>query len=308
MGKLTSRFSPLVFAELYEALARESKYKDNLADLLESINLSYEWLEEAAAAYLSKWQHDLQYISLESLEGFSLEPQHAEFATWLLAGLHFTGAPDELSATLQEAVMDRALTDIPGLTLPLPPELSPVIVAWTLGRVIADDGHSLPISPAILPEDENARTAFTGLVEHFLLLRSLEEPWPEMMCTSLYWRGYGIAEALRPEYDSGGKALKQLQLEARNSMPESLRFSVGRHLDSFGTRRNVLSHVADMEGRPRFIEIVPLARDAGDLELTIKAMSQFVFQEVARQVRDRRPKVVRPQVWEGLGRDLQTEW
>lgn len=308
MGKLTSRFSPLVFAELYGALARESKYKDNLAELLESINLSHEWLEEAAAAYLSKWQHDLQYISLESLESFSLEPQHAEFATWLLAGLHFTGAPDELSATLQEEVLERALTDIPDLALPLPPDLSPVIVAWTLGRVIADDGHSLPISPAILPEDENARTAFSGLVEHFLLLRSLEEPWPEMMCTSLYWRGYGIAEALRPEFDSGGQALRQLQLEAHNSMPESLRTAVGRHLDSFGTRRNVLSHVADMEGRPRFIDVIPIARDAGDLELTIKAMSQFVFQEVAKQVREHRPRVARAGAWEGLSRELQTEW
>lgn len=308
MEQLTCKFSPLVFAVLYEQLAAISDYEDSLSEQLESIGLSHEWLAEAAASYRAKWEHDLTYVTVEALDSFALDSQHAEFATWLLSGLHFQGAPDELASSLKEAVMSDVITHLPDLSLPLPSSLSPEIVAWTLGQIIATDGHSLPICPAILPEDENARVAFLGLIEHYQVLRSLDQPWPEMMCTSLYWRGYGIAEALRPDCASGGPALAQLQAEARYSMPHNIRESIGRHLSAFGERRNVLSHVANMEGRPRFVEVVPLARETNDLELTVRAMSHFAFQEVAKQVRERRPKVVRQGAWENLFRDLQTEW
>lgn len=308
MGQLVCSFSPLVFAELYRLLDTREDLTDRLADQLDSINLSYAWLEEAAEAYATKWKHDVDYLTPKTLDDFALDAQHAEFASWLLSGLHFSGAPDDLSADLQSAVMARALEDIPDLETPMPPELSPVIVAWTLGRVISTCGDDTPIVPAVLPSDENARLAFTGLVEHLLVLQTMTPPWPEMMCTSMYWRGYGIAEALRPELSSGGEALKQLHREAYNSMPQHQRNNVQRHMSEFGARRNALSHVADMEGRPRFTEVATLAREKSDLELTVQAMGQFVFQEVARQLREQRPKVVRNEVWENLYRDLQTEW
>ena len=308
MVTLTAKLSPLVFAELYSTLASNPKYEATLSDLLGSIGLPYEWLEQASEAYSAKWNHDLEYFTPEGSGNFALESQHSEFATWLLSGLHFSGTPDQLSGDLQAAVIERVLTEVPSLALPLPPELSPVIVGWTLGSIIANAGHRYPISPALLPESENARAAFAGLAEHYLVLQSMEQPWPEMMCTSLYWRGYGIAEALRPDFSTGAEALKQLRLEAYHSTPVSVRDSLGRHLDNFGTRRNALSHIADSEGRPRFVDVLPIARSTEDLELTINAMSQFVFQEVAKEVRERPPRVVRANAWEGLNRELQTEW
>lgn len=308
MEELECRLAPVVFAELYRLLASREDLSDQVTEQLETIGLSHDWLKEASDAYSKKWSYDVEYMTPETLYDFALEAQHSEFATWLLSGLYFSGSPEGLSSELQQAVMERTLEDLPDLELPMPPELSPVVVGWTLGRVVAKSHYRLPIVPAVLPDDENAELAFSGMVEHLLALQTMIPPWPEMMCTSMYWRGYGIAEALRPEFSSGGEALSQLQREAYRSMPHRQRDNVQRHLSTFGSRRNALSHVAEMADRPSFADVVPLARQEDDVELTAQAIVQFVFQEVARQLRDRRPKVVRNGAWDDLYRELQTEW
>ena len=56
MEQLKCVFVPLVFAELYRALAREKRYAQALEDQLALVRLPLEWLDEAADAYDRKWK------------------------------------------------------------------------------------------------------------------------------------------------------------------------------------------------------------------------------------------------------------
>lgn len=308
MDELSCELSPLVYGHLYRLLDENEEYRNSLAEPLKQVGLPEDWLAEAAEAYSGKWEHDLTYLDVDNLDTFKLSTQHAELATWVLSQLRFQGASAELSADLQEAVIEQALHDVPGLQHPPPSSLRPVIIAWTLGRDVSPHGAQHPSVPAVLPANENAREAFVGLVEHLLTLQQLSEPLPELMCSSLYWRGYGIAEALRPEQGSGGAALVQLNREAYKTLTGELGKQISNHLTTFAERRNALSHVADMMGRPRFTDTVRIARDPKDLELTARAVTHFVFQDVCQQVQIERPAAVRRGAWERLEMDLDTSW
>lgn len=304
MDVVKCAFVPLVFAELYKQLAADKRYEVALEDQLATIHLPLDWLGEAADAYDQKWRSDLAYLTPGDVETYALTEQHSQFATWVLSGLFATGDCAELATKLQTAITQRALEDIPTLSAPLPPVLSPTIIGWTLGSIVSVVGNDLPAAPAIQPSCDNVRVAFTGLVEHVRTLQTMPEPWPEMMQTAMYWRGYGLAEALRPETGSGGPALKQLRLESGSSLGGILSQQIGRHLDSFGSRRNTLSHIADDQGRPRFVDVVDEERNSSSLALTMRAMTQFVFREVAMEVRNTRPAVVRPGAWERLEQEI----
>lgn len=297
-------FMPLVFAELYKLLAGEKQHSDALEDQLSSVHLPLEWLAEAGDAYNAKWTYDLEYLTPDSVAQFALTEQHSQFATWLLAGLHAGGACGELSAKLEAMVMTRALAEVDGIRTPLPPVLSPKIIGWTLGSVIGRKGSDLPVAPALLPFDENVRVAFEGLIEHVLAIQGMSQPWPEMMQTAMYWRGYGLAEALRPKEGEGARALKQLRLETFSTMAFAERVEVGKHLDNFNGRRNALSHVTDDQSRPRFVDVIDEVRQSSGIDLTMRAMTQFVFHDVARTAREYPPAVVRQGAWEAMEREI----
>lgn len=300
MDRLNCVFVPLVFAELYRALARDNRYAQALEDHLASVHLTLGWLDEAADAYDRKWNADLAYLTPADVADYALSEQHSQFATWVLSGLYASGACAELATNLATSVTTRALGDVDELKGPLPPVLSPTIIGWTLGSIIGIKGSDIPVAPAVRPSDENVRVAFDGLIEHVLTLQAMPEPWPEMMQTAMYWRGYGLAEALRPEADSGGPALAQLRRETVTSMASARSHEIGRHLDTFGQRRNALSHIADDPRRPRFIDVIDDERKSSGIDLTMRAMTQFVFHEVTKVVRDRPPAVVRPRAWETM--------
>lgn len=304
MEQLKCVFVPLVFAELYRALAREKRYAQALEDQLALVRLPLEWLDEAADAYDRKWNADLAYLTPDGVADYALTEQHSQFATWVLSGLYASGTCSELATNLQTSVTACALGDVDELPAPLPPVLSPTIIGWTLGSIISSSGRDVPVAPAVRPSDENVRVAFDGLIEHVLTLQAMREPWPEMMQTAMYWRGYGLAEALRPDLGSGGPALTQLRLETATSMASAQGGLIGRHLDSFGKRRNALSHIADDQSRPRFVDVIDAERKSSGIELTMQAMTQFVFHEVTKQVRERRPAVVRTGAWETMEQEI----
>lgn len=308
MEELNCNLSPVVYAELYRLLAENEAFRDPLENQLSEIHLPHDWLLDASASYRAKWEHDLEYTTPETLSGLALEPSHAELATWLLSGLALRGDPGELESALQSSVMEIALDAVPSLGLPLPPELSPVIRAWTLGRAISTHGNEMPVYPAVAPADENARLAFEGLIEHYLVLEDLAQPWPEMMCTSLYWRGYGIAEALKPYEGTGGRALNRLSEEGYNYVTGQTRARISGHVSMFAPRRNTLSHVANDESRAGFSDVVLVTTSEEDTTKSLEMISQFVFQEVAKQLRERRPKAINRGVWDRLELDIRTEW
>lgn len=303
MGGLSCKFPTLVFSELYRLLDENPRYKDVLEDQLATINLTTDWLAEMAAAYGQKWEEDRNYVNADNLADYALPEQHSQFATWLLAHLHSESSCSDFSTELSKVVMSRALTEIDGIALPLSPQLSPVIIGWTLGSVVSSV-EDLPAVPAVWPSNENVEAAFRGLIEHVCAAQVMPQPLPEMVQTAMYWRGYGLAEALRPDENSGSPALRRLQLEALTSMEDAHRSQVSRHLDGFGERRNALSHIADSPGRKGFIQVVDEVQESRDLHLTTRAMTQFVFYDVAQQIRQSPPPVVRRGAEEGLERDL----
>lgn len=304
MVELKPTFLPLVFAELYRALAAESRYADALDDHLADIGLGADWLGEAADAYSRKWTHILSYATNNDLAANALSEEHSQFATWVLSCLSVFGDSAGLSTDLRSSVLESAFADVDELAAPVSSTLSPTIIGWTLGTVIGGAGSSVLAAPVIQPSDDNVRVAYSGLLEHVLALQNMPQPWPEMMQTAMYWRGFGLVEALRPEEASGAPALRVLRRESQQALGGDLNVKLSRHLDEFGNRRNALSHIADLEGRPRFVDVIDQERASSSLELTVRAMTQFVFQEVANEVRKKRPRVVRHNVWEYLEREI----
>lgn len=308
MAELKCAFVPLVFAELYRVLAEEDSLREPLEDQLSLVDLNWNWLSEAAAAYDRKWVYDLQFLNAGNVNEFVLPKEHAHFATWLLGATGITGVPVDPYVKLNQAMLRRAYDEIEGLsdhTSTLPSSISPTIIGRTLGSVVGAVGSAKICVPAVQPINENVRVAFAGLVEHVLVLQTLNEPWPEMMQTAMYWRGYGLAEALRPEFGGGKRALAQLRRESSLGIGGVLNNELGIHLDKFGDRRNTLSHIADDQTRPRFVDVVTEERQSPGLAFTVEAMTQFVFREVAKEVREHRPTAVRSNAWDFLEQELK---
>jgi hypothetical protein len=307
VAELKCQFAAIVYAELYRVLTSKTVLADSLAFRLDEIRYGTDWLDEAIEAYDAKWTADLQYMSPDTVDDFALtQPDHAVLATWILAGLRNTGQCYDLSNDLSQRVMERVQRDLPGIAVPLPSALSPVIFGWTLGCVVGSD--DLPAMPAVLPPEENVQHAFLGFMEHVLLLQSMEPPWPEMMSTATYWRGYGIAEGLLPEHGNGGVALTQLKNEASRSMPASMYATLERYFRPFNQRRQSVSHVAQDESRPPFVEVAQTIREWPDLRMAVVGLTQFLFQEVSKELMEAPPRSIRPGVWDNLQHELRTEW
>jgi hypothetical protein len=167
----------------------------------------------------------------------------------------------------------------------------------------------MPAIPAHMPVDDNVRAAFLGFVEHVLLLQEMADPWPEMMCMATYWRGYGLAEGLLPELGSGGPALERLLIEARFSMEPGEYGRLHRHLQGFNKRRQAVSHIADDESRPRYVEVIDTIKDWGDLRMTVQGLTQYVFQEVSKRLADEPiPSSLRRDPWAHLLPEIRTDW
>lgn len=307
MAELRCEFAAIVYAELYRLLGSTKSIADSLAFRLDEIRFGADWLDEAIEAYESKWVSDLQYMTPDSVGDFALaQPDHAVLATWILAGLRNTGQCHDLSNDLGERIMERVRRDLPDITVPLPSALSPVIFGWTLGCVVGSD--DLPAMPAVLPPEENVQGAFLGFMEHVLLLQSMAAPWPEMVSTATYWRGYGIAEGLLPEHGNGGLALAQLKNEASRSMAPAMYATLERYFKPFNQRRQSVSHVARDDSRPPFVEVAETIRDWPDLRMAVVGLTQFVFQEVSKELQETPPRSIRPGVWDNLTHEIRTDW
>lgn len=159
MAQLNCEFAAIVYAELYRLLLHTNSLSDSLTFRLEEIRYATDWLEEAVDAYEGKWVSDLQYVTPETVGDFALaQPDHAVLATWVLAGLRNSGHCYDLSNALSQQVMERVQRDLPGIAVPLPSALNPVIYGWTLGCVVGSD--DLPAMPAVLPPEENVQQAY----------------------------------------------------------------------------------------------------------------------------------------------------
>lgn len=296
---LSCELSPLVFAELYRMLAGDQARAELLEARLAEIGLGMIWLEEAADRYEKTWQGNLR-LSTCAEDLVALSPDHALLASWVLAPLRASGSSYDFGDDLRAAVTQRALGEIPGAPSELPSRWKPVVVGWTLGMVVGEVDHTLPVAPAMLPNDANVRAAYEGLVEHVLLLAGTTVPWPEIAGTSTFWRGAGLAEGMQPEAGNGQQAITQLVVAVRRIVPEHMGKQIGQHFSQFAERRNTLSHVADMPGRPSFVDVKDQARDWHQIRLTILGITQFLCHQIAIELTESASRAVREETWDEL--------
>lgn len=314
MDGMSCTLSPLVYAELYRLLAADKQRYDDIEERLSEIGYAPAWLSTAADAYDEYWAMQLELAGAEGVGNISVgSSEHALLATWILAGLRNTGDDNTLSSALRANVYRRAISEVPDLKMPLPSVLNPVIYGWTLGKVVSLSSTDVPVepvAPASMPDDDNLVAAYLGLVNHVLALEGMAEPWPEMMQTSTYWRGYGIAEALKPGAGDGGRALLELLAESRPLLSQPVFSQLNNHFSRFGARRNALSHVTDDARRPeRFVEVVEDTHGWEHLRVTLRGLTQFVCQEVSRLLYEEDPPpALRNDPWRYLVREMPTEW
>lgn len=297
--ELKCELSPLVFAELYRMLATDTDRAEVLDARLGQIGLEHEWLEETAQMYETKWNSLLTVAT--TIDDYPAHGcDHSVFASWILAALRQTGSSYDFGSELRQRVTERALTALDPRPPDLPSQWCPVVFGWTLGMVLGTKDRELPIAPAYLPRDVNVRAAYMGLVEHVLHLEDVPSPWPEMLGTSTFWRGTGLAEGLRPDAANGAEAIRDLIIEVRHATPDHLGGQIGRHFEPFAERRNTLSHVADVPNKPRFIDVKDLARDWAEIRLTIAGITYFLCLEISGELTDAAERVVRPETWDEL--------
>lgn len=301
--ELATALSPLVFAELYQLLARSSVYEESLSARLAEIGLDHSWLYDAAEKYDQKW------ISLQAGwdltdEAHALPNDHAVLASWLLAALHFRFISADLDGELRNAVNTRLYTEVDDAPAARPPAYRPAISSWQMGMVLGDNDPTLPLALAYLPRDKDVQAAYKGLVEHVLHLWKIDEPWPEMLGTSTLWRGTGLAEGIKPEAGSAQAAIAQLLRECRQTLPGHQAERLARHFTPITDRRNALSHVAELTGKPRFHELTAVADDWTKVQQTVFGVTHFVCSLAATELSSQSSGIVHDQFWTTLEYDI----
>lgn len=311
MAELTCRLSPLVFSVVYGLLADERAASDALEDRLAAIELDHDWLSAAAEAYDRKWQSEARQLETGSTvdDLLRLDPSHAVLASWVLASLRGRGSSDDFSTDVRAEVLRRL--DVQALDAgasSVREEYNAVVVGWSLGMVVANDVDLLlPAIPAQPVKNEHIGAAFEGLVAHVAALRTTDEPWPDLIGTSTLVRGVGLAEALRPEAGSARAAIRQLLVESARYVPSPVQTALANHWDRGDLigKRNAVVHIMPTSGGGLpFLDVMNPADDWRKVRPTVQGVTQFVFQEVARELVEE-PSEVRPGFWDQLKWDIE---
>lgn len=311
MAQLVCRLSPLVFGTLYRLLAGEKDYVAALEERLGAIELEFDWLTSASNAYDEKWASDCRLIGLgASLDDLpKLDASHAVLASWVLVALRGEGSSDDFSTRLRTDIYRRLIED--GLENEFASgreEFSTVVIAWVLGMVVHNEVDLyLPAVPAKPVKNEHIAAAYQGLVTHVAALRLEDEPWPDLIGTSTLVRGVGLAEALRPDAGSAWMAIKQLLRESARFVPSPVQTALVNHWDRddlLGKRNAVVHIMPTYGGGLPFLDVMNPADEWGKVKPTIRGVTQFVFQEIARELAEQ-PSEVRPGLWEQLRWDIE---
>lgn len=309
MAELICRLSPLVFSVVYRLLVNDRASHETLEARLEEAELDLDWLAAATDAYEQKWASNVRSMkggtTPDNVE--RLDASHAVLASWILTALRGKGSSEDFSADLRTAIFQRLDGDGFDANLNRREEFSPLVVGWMLGMVVHNDVDlNFPAIPAIPLKNQNISAAFHGLVLHVASLRADAEPWPELLGTSTLVRGVGLAEALRPEEGSAGAAIKALLRESARYVPSPLQTVLANHWERgnlIGKRNAIVHIVPTSSGGLPFLDVVSPADSWGKIKPTIQGITQFIFQEVARELADE-PSEVRPGIWDRLIWDL----
>ncbi|WP_157535922.1 hypothetical protein [Microbacterium sp. Root166] len=304
MAELSCRLSPLVYNVLYRRLADDADAHAALEPRLAEIELDLEWLDSAAEAYGRKWSSNVELLNtgVPADEIQRLEAPHALLASWILTALRRRGSSDDFSAAMRSEILAHLDTDEQDVSeLGGREEFSPVIVGWTFGMVVQNDiDLNLPAIPATPIKNKHIAAAYEGLVRHVAALRLEAEPWPDLVGTSTLVRGVGLAEALRPEEGSARAAIKALLRESARYVPSPVQTTLANHWDRgdiIGKRNAVVHIMPTSSGGLPFLDVMNPADNWGKIKPTIQGITQFIFQEVARELADEASEVHRG-IWD----------
>lgn len=304
MVELSCRLSPLVYSVLYRRLADDGDAHAALEPRLAEIELDLEWLDSAAEAYGRKWASNLELLNtgVPGDESQRLDPSHAVLVSWILTALRRRGSSDDFSTATRSEILgrlDAAGDDVSNLGGR--EEFSPVIVGWTFGMVVQNDlDLNLPAIPATPIKNKHIAAAYEGLVRHVAALRLEAEPWPDLVGTSTLIRGVGLAEALRPEEGSARSAIRTLLRESARYVPSPLQATLANHWDQgdiIGNRNAVVHIMPTSSGGLPFLDVMNRADNWHKIKPTIQGVTQFIFQEVARELADEASEV-HPGIWD----------
>ncbi|MBN9632780.1 MAG: hypothetical protein J0I18_19605 [Actinobacteria bacterium] len=309
MAELSCRLSPLAFSILYRGLADNAALHDDLEPRLAEVELDLEWLDSAAESYGRKWADNAARLSsgLSADATERLDATHALLASWILTSLRGGGSSDGFSADLRTEILGRLDGDgLDARELGIREEFSPVVVGWTLGMVVQNDiDLYLPAIPATPIKNKHVAAAYEGLVRHVAVLKLEAEPWPDLIGTSTLVRGVGLAEALRPEAGSARAAIAALLRESARYVPSPVQTALANHWDrgDIISKRNAVVHIMPTSsGGSAFLDVMNPADSWDKIKPTVQGITQFVFQEVARELAEE-PSGVHSGIW-----DQQLKW
>ncbi|MEV4814917.1 hypothetical protein [Micromonospora tulbaghiae] len=280
---LTCALAAPVYVELYAMLA-EPERAEELAPRLGLIDRDASWLAEMADAYRRLWQYRLTLDNAEDVyEG--LPSHHADLATWLISVLR--GDAAEFSRVLRRRAREELRKASADGSLPDGPEGQPAIVAWTLGAVHGRYDRELPVVFAEDPPDLNVRMAYEGLVHHLIDLSERDEPWPEVVTTSVLWRCAGIAEGLAPQTNPNlASSLNQLMALISTYMPESMWRELAGSWEDFRKTRNALTHLTGRDGDPCFTDVGANNSGRDHLRIALVGATHFVANSIRTVLAD----------------------
>lgn len=281
---LTVRLAPVVFAELYREFKRSCRRQ--LEDRLAEIGRDLDWLDGTILQYEAMWAYRLAQPDPEERYR-ALEVDHAALAAWVAAGLRGVGPSNEISQSLQQTIRDRTKADpqllVRGCT-------RVVLVAWSLGQVIAEYDRSLPVVFCEPLADRSVQLAYEGLVQHVAALPEVDQ-WPEILGSAVLWRACGLADGLRPQPVRSNltASVSALLGEMKRYVSDAVLAQWRREWPGYQDVRNGFTHVTGENGKLCFEQVQSRMRTRDDVSLALTSATHFVGHSLAGELLDSPP-------------------
>lgn len=282
MEHLTCQLSPATLAVLYEML-QDNQHADVMRMRANLLGEDVTVLAELKHLYEQWWSFCLKYTRKQPELLQSAGPAHGQLATWFLSV--FRGPSLEFSGELRRRTQELFRAALPDDQRDIAAQMRPTIIGWSLGSVPGDYDYSLPVIFAEESSDANVRLAYSGLVEHLVMLGQESSPWSEVHATAVIWRGAGIAEGLLPK-ENLVATLQYLTAQAKPMIPDGLQRELTQHWDEFIRIRNGLTHVAAKAGEYSFSDLEGKVTNHDDLRLCLFGVTHFVAENIRSALSD----------------------
>jgi hypothetical protein len=280
--ELSCQLSPLAYHALYDTIVKQTDLRSVAVARVKQVGGSQDTLQSISRGYRALWEFQLDQTGGNPSELWPVDTSHARLATWVLAFLrHQLKRPSEdVSAWTRNTIAEEMQVRFG--SLPSSDMFQPTVIAWTLGQVCGRLDVSLPAIPAIAVPDPDVALAYTGLIVHLLNLQGVVEPWPEVASSATLWRSAGIIDGLKAQPSFRiWPAIEEAMEQARDVIPPLIANLLSSHWTEFIKFRNGLTHVWKGSNEYAFHNLATRMGQWRDIELSIRAITYFVFSEIS---------------------------